>query len=101
MLSTKKFLEKISKELQVKQGYYSKEYLEDLAERVDEYHYDIRVNLSANEKNALNLLSEELWNISGHYSFSSDDMGKTAQKTLISDIEDMIERVYGAYEAKH
>lgn len=101
MLSTKKFLEKISKELQARQGYYSKEYLEDLAERVDEYHYDTRVNLSANEENALTLLSEELWNISGHYSFSSDDMGETAQNTLITDIEDMIERVYGAYEAMH
>ncbi len=100
MLSTKKFLEKISKELQAKQGYYSKEYLEDLAERVDEY-YDARVNLSLNEENALLLLSEELWDIPGHYSFSSDDTGKTAQKTLIADIEDMIERVYGAYEAKH
>ncbi len=99
MLSTKKFLEKISKELQVEQGCYSKEYLEDLAERVDEYHYNTRVNLSTNEENALMLLSEELWDIQGHYSFSSDDMGKTAQQTLIADIEDMIERVYGAYEA--
>ena len=100
MLSTKKFLEKISKELQAKQGYYSKEYLEDLAERVDEY-YDHRVNLSTNEDNALQLLSRELWDIPDHYSFSSDDMGMTAQKTLIADIEDMIERVYGAYEAMH
>ena len=100
MLNTKKFLNTINNSLKKKEGYYSVEFLEELAEKVDDY-LDKRVNLSSNEEDALEFLSKQLWDIACSYPYCDEYVGTLAQKELISDIKDTMECVYGRYEAKH
>ena len=94
-MNVKLFITTLEKNLNEKKGKYTREYLEDLIDDIEDHKFPDMLN--NNESKALDLLSDELENVMYHYDFSAK--GSIAQKDIILDIEDIIVRVYGQLEA--
>lgn len=89
------YIKTLENDLNEKKGEYTKEYLENLIDDIENHKFQNILN--DNEFKALDILSDELGNVMYHYDFSAK--GSIAQKDIILDIEDIIVRVYGQLEA--